>query len=147
MNFDTILIHLGEFGPWQRRNNLLLWLPLIGSGVNVMVAALAVMAPRHGYRCRNSCDVTGDFTWQVPGHVPGDIFPSLDVNSSFYSPDSPDYCQPMRDLARALPTAAFRNRHNSLCYENLCHVVGLNILLIITLYQIIRWQQRWQLRK
>ena len=93
MNFDTILIHLGEFGPWQRRNNLLLWLPLIGSGVNVMVAALAVMAPRHGYRCRNSCDVTGDFTWQVPGHAPGDIFPSLDVNSSFYSPDSPDYCQ------------------------------------------------------
>ena len=44
--------------------------------------------------------------------------------------NSPDYSQPIRDRARALPTAAFRNRHNSLCYENLCHVVGLKTLLI-----------------
>ena len=53
MNFDRILLQLGEFGPWQRRNNLLMWIPSTAAGINVLIAAFAVMGPRNGYRCRN----------------------------------------------------------------------------------------------
>ena len=93
MNFDRILVQLGEFGPWQRRNIALLWLPSAGAGINVLIAAFAVMGPRKGFRCRNSCDGP-HFSWDFPGHSPSEMFPSLDPSSPHYSPDSePDYCQ------------------------------------------------------
>ena len=52
MNFDDILLELGEFGPWQRNNNLLLWLPSASAGASFLIAAFAVLGPRNGYRCR-----------------------------------------------------------------------------------------------
>ena len=45
MDYDKILVQLGEFGSWQRRNALLLWLPALAAGVNVLIAAFAVMEP------------------------------------------------------------------------------------------------------
>ena len=40
----TIIIssqtELGEFGWWQRANNLLLWLPQIVAGANIMVGTI-----------------------------------------------------------------------------------------------------------
>ena len=92
MNFDRVLSQLGEFGPWQRRNTALLWLPSAGAGINVLIAAFAVMGPRNGFRCRNDCDGQ-QFSFDVPGHSPSEMFPSLDSNSSEYDLDSPDYCQ------------------------------------------------------
>ena len=92
MNYDKILTQLGEFGPWQRRNNYLLWLPACGAGINTLIAAFAVMGPRNGYRCRNECD--GDnFEWETPGYDLSDIFPSYDNTSASYDPDNPDYCK------------------------------------------------------
>ena len=92
MNFDRVLSQLGEFGPWQRRNTLLLWLPSAGAGINVLIAAFAVMGPRNGFRCRNACDGE-QFSFEFPGHSSAEMFPSLDPSSPHYSPDSPDYCQ------------------------------------------------------
>ena len=83
MDYDRILTQLGEFGPWQRRNALLLWLPAMAGGINIMVAAFAVMPPVQ-FRCRNECDEDG-FTFRVPGHELGEIFPS-------YAEDNPNYC-------------------------------------------------------
>lgn len=91
MNFDRILTQLGEFGRWQRRNTALLWLPSAGAGINVLIAAFAVMGPRYGFRCRNSCDGE-QFSWDFPGHSPAEMFPSLDPASPHYEPDNPDYC-------------------------------------------------------
>ena len=45
MDYDRILTQLGEFGPWQQRLAALLWLPAIGAGINVLIAAFAVMPP------------------------------------------------------------------------------------------------------
>ena len=83
MDYDRILTQLGEFGPWQRRNALLLWLPAMAGGINIMVAAFAVMPPVQ-FRCRNECDEDG-FTFHVPGHELGEIFPSS-------AEDNPNYC-------------------------------------------------------
>ena len=85
MNFDKVLVQLGEFGPWQRRNIALLFILSAGSGINVLIAAFAVMGPRNGFRCRNSCDGE-QFSFDFPGHSPSEMFPSLD-------PESPDFNQ------------------------------------------------------
>ena len=92
MNFDRILLELGEFGPWQRRNNLLMWLPSAAAGVNVLIAAFAVMSPRNGYRCRNQCD--GDLMqWDPPGYEVLDLFPSFDNSSEDFNTENPNYCR------------------------------------------------------
>lgn len=46
MDYDRILIPLGEFGAWQKRNYFLLWLPTLAAGINIMTAAWSVMPPR-----------------------------------------------------------------------------------------------------
>ena len=92
MNFDEILLELGEFGPWQRRNNLLLWLPSLSAGASFLIAAFSVLGPRKGFRCRNQCD--GEtLHWQDPGYNLSDLFPSLDNSSVEFNPESPDYCR------------------------------------------------------
>ena len=92
MNFDSILLQLGEFGPWQRRNNLLMWIPSAAAGVNVLIAAFAVMGPRNGFRCRNQCD-GNVLHWEEPGYTASDIFPSFDSSSPDFDPENPDYCR------------------------------------------------------
>ena len=52
MNYDRVLVELGEFGRWQKRCTALLWLPAMAAGLNVLIAAFAVMEPRNGFRCR-----------------------------------------------------------------------------------------------
>ena len=94
MDYDKILVQLGEFGSWQRRNALLLWLPAIAAGINVLIAAFAVMEPRYGYRCRLECEPGNEtFTWELPSNlIPADVFPGLDNKTEDYDPDKPDYC-------------------------------------------------------
>ena len=98
MDYDRILTQLGEFGPWQRRNALLLWLPAMAGGINIMVAAFAVMPPVQ-FRCRNECDEDG-FTFRVPGHELGEIFPS-------YAEDNPNYCDYYRAVRLENGSCAF----------------------------------------
>ena len=91
MDYDRILTQLGEFGRWQRRNAALLWLPAMTGGINIMIAAYAVMPPRQ-YRCMNDCD--GDnFNFSFPGHDKADLFPSFDQDSEDYNEQNPDYCK------------------------------------------------------
>lgn len=99
MDYDKILVQLGEFGLWQRRNAALLWLPALASGVNVLIAAFAVMEPRYGYRCRLECEPSNtSISWTLPsGLIPADLFPSLDSsNEEEFEPDKPDYCNHYR---------------------------------------------------
>ena len=92
MNFDNILLELGEFGAWQRRNNILLWLPSASAGASFLIAAFAVLGPRNGYRCRNQCD--GQILhWEEPGYNLSDLLPSLDISGAEYNPENPDYCR------------------------------------------------------
>jgi len=91
MDYDKILLELGEFGPWQRVNALILWIPAIAGGMNILIASLAVLGPSNGYRCKNACDATGfkfeDFNSSL-------MFPSLDpTNPDKYDPDNPNYCE------------------------------------------------------
>ena len=95
MDYDRILTQLGEFGRWQRRNAALLWLPALAGGINIMIAAYAVMPPRE-YRCQNECDYYYDgdnFNFTFPGHNKSDIFPSFDPDNKNYNEDNPDYCK------------------------------------------------------
>merc|ERR1712227_55441 len=93
MDYDRILTQLGEFGPWQQRLALLLWLPAIGAGINVLIAAFAVMPPPE-FRCRNECDGDGSFSFQPEGFELWDIFPS--ANDS-----EPDYCKFYKPVLQA----------------------------------------------
>ena len=95
MDYDKILVQLGEFGSWQRRNALLLWLPALAAGVNVLIAAFAVMEPRYTYRCRLECELPNStISWELPsGLTPDQLYPSLDEsNEEEYDFDKPDYC-------------------------------------------------------
>ena len=96
MDYDRILTQLGEFGRWQRRNAALLWLPAMAGGINIMIAAYAVMPPRV-FRCQNECDADS-FTFDFPGHNVSDLFPSFDPDSGNYDEDNPDYCKYYRAL-------------------------------------------------
>ena len=88
MDYDKILLQLGEFGPWQRRNALMLWLPAMADGINILIANFVIFGPDR-YRCRNSCDPEGDLHWDLPGGLTEDqLFPSFDENST-----KPDYCR------------------------------------------------------
>ena len=91
MDYDRILTQLGELGRWQRRNAALLWLPAMTGGINIMIAAYAVMPPRE-YRCQNDCDGEG-FGFEFPGHDKADLFPSFDQDSEDYNDQNPDYCK------------------------------------------------------
>ena len=95
MDYDRILTQLGEFGRWQQRNAALLWLPAVGAGINVLIAAFAVMGPRNGYRCRNACDGDGDFSF-------GDwLKPEFNLTEADMFPEPDDYCS----YYKATPTA------------------------------------------
>ena len=69
MNYDKILLELGEFGPWQRTNTFLLGIPFFVAGMNIILTSFTVMEPRNGFRCKiMQCDgpnFKGDFSAEV----------------------------------------------------------------------------------
>ena len=74
MDYDKILEQIGEFGPWQKTNSILLWFPAIISGMNVIVSSFSVLPPV-AFRCNiPQCD--GD-DFQFDDYDPEDLFPSL----------------------------------------------------------------------
>ena len=49
VNYDEILSHIGQFGPWQRRVFFLLWLTGMAAGLDAVVFIFA--AYNLGHRC------------------------------------------------------------------------------------------------
>ena len=115
MDYDRILTQLGEFGPWQRRLAIMLWIPAVGAGINVMIAAFAVMGPRNGYRCRNECDVDGFKydDWLNKGYTLSQMFPSFNNKSDDYDPEDPDYCVYYKATKGSDGTCSFSNEELS----------------------------------
>ena len=55
LDYDQILAHIGQFGPWQKRIHFLLWFISAASGLAVVVFSFT--AYNAGYRCNNPyCD-------------------------------------------------------------------------------------------
>ena len=91
MDYDHILLELGEFGRWQQINTVMLWIPAIAAGMNILIASFSVMEPRNGFRCKNACDIGKEFRFD--GFNASLMFPSLDPNSTEYDKENPNYCQ------------------------------------------------------
>lgn len=90
MDYDKILEQIGEFGPWQKTNSILLWIPALISGMNVIVSSFSVLPPV-AFRCNiPHCD--GD-DFQFGDYDPDELFPSLRNGSSDYDVDNPNYCR------------------------------------------------------
>ena len=53
MDYDKILLELGEFGKWQKFNNLMLWIASIAGGMTSVMVIISIMEPSNGFRCRN----------------------------------------------------------------------------------------------
>lgn len=51
LKYDDVLEELGEFGPWQKRNLILLWLPAIATGIFVTTYSFTGLEPSNGFRC------------------------------------------------------------------------------------------------
>ena len=112
MDYDRILTQLGEFGRWQQINAFLLWIPAIGAGINVMIAAFAVMGPRNGYRCRNECDGNGTLVydkWINEGFNLSDMFPNFNEDSPDYNEENPKYCKYYEATVNTDGSCSFNN--------------------------------------
>jgi hypothetical protein len=58
VDYDEILQHIGQFGPWQRRIHLLMWLTSAAGGLAVVVYTFTAFSA--DYRCRNPyCEENG----------------------------------------------------------------------------------------
>lgn len=90
MDYDKILLELGEFGKWQKFNNLMLWIASLAGGMTSVMVIISIMEPSNGFRCRNACDVQEDFHFE--DWSPSLMFPSLDPYSASYDESNPDYC-------------------------------------------------------
>ena len=90
MNFDKVLLELGEFGPWQICITLLLWLPAAIDGMMSLMASYTALVPE-AYRCNiPGCDGEqfrfSDFAKQK-------LFPSFNESSPEYNPGKPNFCR------------------------------------------------------
>ena len=60
VDYDDILSHIGQFGPWQQRIHLLLWLTSAAGGLAVVVFSFTAF--NLSYRCANPyCDGSDGF--------------------------------------------------------------------------------------
>ena len=91
MNYDKILVELGEFGPWQIVITLLLWLPAAVDGVMTLIASYTSLVPE-AYRCNiPDCDGPGFGFSDFPKQK---LFPS-------FNEVTPNYCQYFSPLVLA----------------------------------------------
>ena len=89
MNYDKILVELGEFGPWQIVITLLLWLPAAVDGVMTLIASYTSLVPE-AYRCNiPDCDGPGFGFSDFPKQ---NLFPSFSKSSTEYNKETPNYC-------------------------------------------------------
>jgi len=55
LNYDEILLKIGEFGKWQRRGLLLLFIPAFVGGMVVLTTAFTAKVPKK-FVCHEECD-------------------------------------------------------------------------------------------
>jgi len=72
MNYDLILEELGEFGPWQIGIALLLWLPAVIDGCQILMASVTGIGPDR-YRCQVK-DCSNDDGSFLPGNINETLF-------------------------------------------------------------------------
>ncbi|XP_064595129.1 organic cation transporter protein-like [Liolophura sinensis] len=75
MKFDDLLVHLGEFGPYQKWLYFLLCIPAIGTGFHAVIAVFILGIPKH--RCaipglpNDTYEIQNDFhQWLVNVTIP-----------------------------------------------------------------------------
>jgi len=89
MNYDLILEELGEFGPWQIAIALLLWLPSVIDGVQILMYSVVGIAPDR-YRCQMK-DCPNDNVTDGSAFLPGNM---VDENLLFPTKNSHlDFCK------------------------------------------------------
>merc|ERR1719481_2463831 len=55
LNYDEILLKIGEFGKWQRKGLLLLFIPAFVGGMVVLTTAFTAKVPKK-FVCYEECD-------------------------------------------------------------------------------------------
>ena len=87
MNYDEILLELGELGPWQIGHLLALWLPAIASGMFVLTYSFSGLEPSNGFRCSlKQCDNDNSTYDSLNIEDPANFFETVD--------GAIDYCRP-----------------------------------------------------
>lgn len=82
MNYDDVLLHLGKFGGYQKRNYILLCLPIILCAFHKLSGVFLLATPQH--RCRlNGEDLNASFA--LPESVMNQSFPYNAKDKKFSS--------------------------------------------------------------
>lgn len=72
MNYDDVLVHLGKFGSYQKRNYILLCLPIILCAFHKLSGVFLLATPDH--RCRLEGE-TINATFNLPESILNESFP------------------------------------------------------------------------
>ena len=98
MNYDDILLELGELGPWQIGHLLALWLPSIASGMFVLTYSFSGLEPSNGFRCYlKQCDIENSTYDSLNINDPANFFETVDGEI--------DYCRPYNLVSNFDPNA------------------------------------------
>merc|ERR1711892_1357784 len=103
MDYDTVLLDIGEFGRWQQITQALLWIPPIFCGVHAFLFSFTGLQPSNGFRCK------------IPG-CDGDDFKFNDFPEDKLFPKNkdgdPEYCKfypPLNDPTGSCSHENFSN--------------------------------------
>lgn len=80
MNYDDVLVHLGKFGSYQRRNYILLCLPVILCAFHKLSGVFLLGAPET--RCKLP-DEPANLSYHLPPHVLIKSYPIDSKNGKF----------------------------------------------------------------
>lgn len=72
MNYDDVLVHLGKFGSYQKRNFILLCLPIVLCSFHKLSGVFILATPAH--RCRLEGELS-NATFNLPENVLNESFP------------------------------------------------------------------------
>lgn len=82
MNYDDVLVHLGKFGGYQRRNYILLCLPIILCAFHKLSGVFLLATPRH------RCLLDGEelnASYALPENILNQSFPYNELDKKFSS--------------------------------------------------------------
>jgi MFS transporter, OCT family, solute carrier family 22 (organic cation transporter), member 4/5 len=80
MNYDDVLVHLGKFGSYQKRNYIFLCLPIILCAFHKLSGVFLLGVPNH------RCKLDGEFenaTYNLNNQILNESYPFDDVKKEF----------------------------------------------------------------
>lgn len=80
MNYDDVLVHLGKFGSYQKRNYILLCLPIILCAFHKLSGVFLLATPDH--RCKLDGERL-DTRFALPEHVLNLSYPFDEIKNTF----------------------------------------------------------------